>query len=778
MKRLLTLFGLLLTSQAFAQDCNAFLFLGTDTTICAGADVQLQANGLPAEVLNYDWSPAGIAVGADNTTASDTPASTTTYGLEVRYVTGPELVNNGDFSAGDTGFSTDYTFGNSPGSIGPLEGQGQYRITTSPPSVHEDFGDCGDHTTGDGNMMVINGSDSPVNVWCQTIAIEGGIDYAFSAWVNTMVAENPARLQFSINGNLIGTTFIAPDQICVWDQFFALWNSGANTTAEVCIRNLNVVNTGNDFALDDISFRRTCVASAERTVTVEGPATASIDINNNYCLGSSDLQLSDLLSPASTTGGNWTLDGTPISGQLGLSNLAIGNYELSYSAGLAECAAQDTRTFNVVAPADAGVAIDEGLYCQGAGGTFTLTDLLADFDAGGSWALPAELMGIPFSPISGVVDLSSTSAGSYDFTYTVSGPGACPASTAVVTVEVAATPTVSTPLADDILDCTQTEIFADSGADPAFNVVWSLDGTPISNERAITITQAGRYNYTITDPASGCRADFEFSITSEGNPPTFDLLLDSLSCDSENSVTSGRIEFVPTGTNGPFLYSIDGQNFQSETVFENLTPGTYQLAVEDAGGCVATDEVNFIDPLDFSFALSSNIDENFVYGEQVGVFLQTNLPQEELSSIVWGPAGIADIGARSIQLVLNAPLTVQASLRTSLGCSFDAFIELAGQNGQILFAPSAFSPNDDGANDRWIPFGGPTVSRLISVEIFDRWGSPVFQTTDQRAGDLLAGWDGRYRGREAPIGVYAYAVEILLLDGSTQQASGSLTLVR
>ncbi|MEL7375826.1 MAG: gliding motility-associated C-terminal domain-containing protein [Bacteroidota bacterium] len=779
MKRLLTLFCCLVAAcVSKAQDCNAFLFLGLDTTICEGADIQLQVSGLPAEVLNFNWTPAGLTVSSDNSSATDSPSATTTYGLEVRYVTGPELVNNGDFSAGDTGFSTDYTFGNSSGGNGPLDDQGQYRITTSPPSVHDDFGDCGDHTSGNGNMMVINGSDDPVNVWCQTINVDAGIEYAFSAWVNTMVAQNPAMLQFSINGTLIGSTFTAPNQVCVWDQFFALWNSGANTSAELCIRNMNTNDTGNDFALDDISFRRTCVASAERTVTVDMTAQAEIDLNNNFCQGSSDLSLADLLTAESTSGGNWTLDGAPINSSLPISTLSVGAYELSYSVGNAECSATDSRTFNIVEPPNAGVAIDEGLYCQGQGGTFSLPDLLADFEAGGTWALPAELSGIPFSPISGVVDLNGTSAGSYDFTYTVSGASACPADVAVVTVEVASLPSVDTPLPDLVLDCNLPEVFVESGIDPGLNIVWSLDGSPFSTEPNITVNQAGEYAYTITDPSSACSSEFSFSVSAEDNLPTFDIMLDSLRCTADNQVDNGRVEFLPDGGNGPFVYSIDGQNFQAEPVFENLEAGVYNLIMEDAGGCRSSREVSLLDPLDFSFGLTSDIQADFTYGSQVGVFLQTNLSQTELANIIWGPAGIADIGARSVQFILDGPLTVQASVTTNLGCTFSAEIELVGQNGQILFAPSAFSPNDDGANDRWIPFGGPNVNRLLSVQIFDRWGSPVFQTNDQQAGDLSAGWDGRFRGREAPVGVYAYAVEVLLFDGTTQQETGSLTLIR
>ncbi|MFN0034067.1 MAG: gliding motility-associated C-terminal domain-containing protein [Saprospiraceae bacterium] len=44
--------------------------------------------------------------------------------------------------------------------------------------------------------------------------------------------------------------------------------------------------------------------------------------------------------------------------------------------------------------------------------------------------------------------------------------------------------------------------------------------------------------------------------------------------------------------------------------------------------------------------------------------------------------------------------------------------------------PNAFTPNDDGANDLYTPFPGWRFVQSVDMQIFNRWGNLVFQTTD------------------------------------------------
>ena len=60
------------------------------------------------------------------------------------------------------------------------------------------------------------------------------------------------------------------------------------------------------------------------------------------------------------------------------------------------------------------------------------------------------------------------------------------------------------------------------------------------------------------------------------------------SCGSNN----GQILITATGGTGPYQYSIDGGNtYQSTGTFSNLAPGTYDILVDDNGGCSETSTI-------------------------------------------------------------------------------------------------------------------------------------------------------------------------------------------
>ena len=160
------------------------------------------------------------------------------------------LVTNGNFESGNTSFSSSY--GYNPGNLNP---EGKYDINTNPRNTHTNFAICGDHTTGSGNMMVVNGASvAGVTVWCGTVAVATNSTYTFSTWVASVHPSSPAILQFSINGVNLGSTFTASSTTCNWQQFCEMWSSGSNTSANICIVNQNTAAAGNDFALDDIQM--------------------------------------------------------------------------------------------------------------------------------------------------------------------------------------------------------------------------------------------------------------------------------------------------------------------------------------------------------------------------------------------------------------------------------------------------------------------------------------------------------------------------------------------
>lgn len=87
-----------------------------------------------------------------------------------------------------------------------------------------------------------------------------------------------------------------------------------------------------------------------------------------------------------------------------------------------------------------------------------------------------------------------------------------------------------------------------------------------------------------------------------------------------------------------------------------------------------------------------------------------------------------------------------------------------------LYIPSAFSPNNDGINDRLVVKG--LYIKNFKMTIFNRWGQVVFKSenVDQT-------WDGTMKS-EAPImDVYHYSINALGSDGKPINVSGNVTLI-
>ena len=187
-----------------------------------------------------------------------------------------ELVVNGNFSAGNTGFTSTYTY--AAPAVNSLWTAGRYSIYWDPNFTHSNFWGR-DHTTNTGNMMIVNGSGSPVSVWQQVIPVVPGTDYYFSAWAISLNNVTPfAQLRFNINGGLIGTTAVLPAGASNnlppynWVQFYGNWNSGTATSATIQIIDLQTALGGNDFGLDDISFGTLAPFPATISPTSNGAA--------------------------------------------------------------------------------------------------------------------------------------------------------------------------------------------------------------------------------------------------------------------------------------------------------------------------------------------------------------------------------------------------------------------------------------------------------------------------------------------------------------------------
>ena len=305
---------------------------GTTLSICSGGIVPT----LPTSSSNSitgSWSPA-VVDNANNGIYTFTPNSSSSSSAN--------LIVNGDFSQGNSNFSSDYQFIANAGLSGV---QRAYGIVSSANSWFQFFQPCTSNAPSGGNMMVVDGSTSNAGndkVWGQTVTVLPNKTYTFSYWLQTIATPNQALIEVKINGTSIGTA-LAPNTNCDTTQYTYQWNSGSNTTAQIEIFDRIFATSGNDFSLDDISFIENspqCASTTTLTVTVSPQTTPlfSFGTSSSICSGGIVPTLPN--SSSNSISGTWSPSV--------IDNANNGTY--TFTPDIGQCATTTTFTVTITAP--------------------------------------------------------------------------------------------------------------------------------------------------------------------------------------------------------------------------------------------------------------------------------------------------------------------------------------------------------------------------------------------------------------------------------------------
>ena len=268
---------------------------------CVGDKVNIEAYG--TNINNVVWTPASLAA-SPNSLATDVTLSTPgtlTFTATADVFLGNPIVN-GDFEAGNTGFTSDMT--NTTGT----PSSGQYRIdtyvteqqsywaTSSPGNPATQTKGTGKFLYSDGFQTYQTGSD----IWKETVNISAGKNYTFSmdhaniSWnadpSNTArVADIDTKFDIYINGVKIAT-FTTDGQgqyagVGRWKTDQVVWNSGTSTQAVIEIKQQVKGGAGYDFAIDNILFGGPVTQTATVNVGIISDCYAIKD-SVGACMGS------------------------------------------------------------------------------------------------------------------------------------------------------------------------------------------------------------------------------------------------------------------------------------------------------------------------------------------------------------------------------------------------------------------------------------------------------------------------------------------------------------
>lgn len=196
----------------------------------------------------------------------------------------------------------------------------------------------------------------------------------------------------------------------------------------------------------------------------------------------------------------------------------------------------------------------------------------------------------------------------------------------------------------------------------------------------------------------------------------------------------------------------------------------YSLTIEDAQGCINTDEMS-VNLLGVP-TINAGINDTIIEGNSSilnGVGAGSN------GTYLWSPADV----------ILNPESAVTASFPTETttfmltgtndqGCENTDEVTVVVIPRPSALIASAFSPNGDGQNDELI-INHYQIEELIGFYIYSRWGELIYVNES----DLDAGWDGTYFNKPANIGAYAYVLKVKPIGiDDIWITKGSVTLIR
>ncbi len=199
---------------------------------------------------------------------------------------------------------------------------------------------------------------------------------------------------------------------------------------------------------------------------------------------------------------------------------------------------------------------------------------------------------------------------------------------------------------------------------------------------------------------------------------------------------------------------------------------TYQVLISDDSGCSTTLETT-IEVSDAPTITFISPNQSAVKGEE----LQLEVTGD-FDSVTWSSTtGVIDFEVENPLIIVQENITFLVEVTDANGCSTTAMVSIEALDTPErepctgIVVPTAFSPNEDGINDRFFPHPG-SFDQLLQFTIYNRWGKEVFSTTT-----AAEGWDGILKNEVQDMGAYAYIVEAVCGE-ETLRKQGWVMLIR
>lgn len=311
-----------------------------------------------------------------------------------------------------------------------------------------------------------------------------------------------------------------------------------------------------------------------------------------------------------------------------------------------------------------------------------------------------------------------------------------------------------------------------SGGTPPFNYLWS-NGTTTEDLNSIL---AGNYLITVTD-ARNCIKTAQYKITRQ-EPINIQVLTQTdFNCETHTVSQS----FLAKVSGGIPPYQINWSSGAvsgiNNEIMQTDTNGAVLLKTTDSYGCIATQTLVVAMPeLGYSSIESSS------YAYSTYGYYSINDPIQfkgnvtgDYISVSWDFGdGTFSTEVNPIHTYINAKdhVVKQTVTYPFGGCVYINTITLMIEKGYVFVLPTGFTPNNDGINDTYRPI--VKALKNVKLEVYDSWGALIYS----EKGDVLKGWNGQIKNKNAENGNYYCKVSAETFYGTMLIESTPFTLIK
>lgn len=685
---------------------------GLDQVICQGQSATLAATG----GIGYSWSN-GITTSINNVT----PAFSTTYTVTV--------TSTASCTASD-----------------------DVSVTVNPVPV----ANAGpDQTVCSGQMAILTGSGGGNYSWSTgdtsaSITVYPVVNTTYSLTVTSNGCTATDEIDVDIATPILSITPPTPS-ICIGDSIQLVAN-GAITYTWDPATGLNTTSGSTVIASPSVTTVYTvtgsnalCWASHSVTVIVNPIPYADAGPDQTVCQGT--------IATFTATGGTtyqWS------NGQMTAAINVAPSTTTTYTVTVTNngCSASDNVILNIN-PIPVPNAGPDDTICQGESAT-----LYAHNGASYIWDSGAITDSIIVSP-------NSTTS----YTVTVTASNGCTASDDA-TIHVSTSPPANAG-PDQIICVGESAILNASGGT---SYIWDNGNT----SSTITVTPPFSLTYTVTVTGNGCTASDEVNIN------VVPLPVISFAPDVSSGCPPLTVNFInnTTPSNLTYLWSFgDGSTSTAQNPQHTYNfSGTFSVSLMayDTNGCSATQSfaglITVYPDIDAAFAYYpstvSMLDADVQFYDQCNDASYWNWNFGDTAS---GAGNYSFESSPEHYFSGPGTFTIWLIATNSFGCQDSVSHTIDVTEAVSFFVPNAFTPNNDGVNDIFLPVGLGIDPDNFTMYIFDRWGEELAVTDD-----LYKGWNGYPDDSDelCPLGVYVWLIVYNDIYGNENKITGRVTLVR